>query len=413
MLKVIFAAGFGNALEWFDFILYAKFYKMIALHFFPETEFSEILTMAVFAAGFLGRPIGAIAFGSIGDRFGRRIALIIGIITMALPTAAIGLLPSYNQIGITATIILILMRLMQGFSLGGEFSTCITYIVEHARIERRGVVGGTAFISMCLGMLFGSLAALSMPYFMSDQDLMEWGWRVPFLAGIVIGFVGLYVRLKLSESPLYNSAKVHNSLSASPIHDLFKYHWKNLLMGISIYITVTTPFFTSTVYVESLMKMMGYTSTESNIVGIAILITMMLVLPISSFLSDIFGRKFILITGILMIIIFTAPLLGMLGEMNFYKALISQIGYAAIIAWYMAPVPTLLVELFPTKVRLTGIALSYNVSAALFGGTAPMVAMLLQKFLDNQFAMSYYIIILAIFTLCTIRFYSETYRKPL
>lgn len=413
MGKVIFAAGFGNALEWFDFILYAQFYKMISKHFFPISDSAEIMTMAIFAAGFLGRPLGALVFGSIGDRFGRRIALIMGIVTMAIPTAAIGLLPSYEQIGITSTIMLVVMRLMQGFALGGEFSTCIAYVVEHSSTSQRGFAGSTTFMSMCVGMLLGSTTSVLMSHYMSQEDIMSWGWRLPFIAGLGIGIIGLYIRLKLAESPLYKAAKATKKLSNSPIKDLFANNWKELFMGIAIYITVTTPFFTTTVYIENLMKQLGYTHNQASMTGMLILITMIIVFPISAKISDIFGRKVVLYSGVIGIALFTWPAFLGLGTMEFDKALVMQIIYAAIIAWYMGPVPTVLVELFPTKVRLTGVALSYNMSAALFGGTAPMVAMLLQKWLNNKFAIAYYIIALAMVTLFVLRNFVETYKKPL
>ena len=413
MRKVIFAAGFGNALEWFDFILYAQFYKMISKHFFPVSDISEIMTMAVFAAGFLGRPLGALVFGSIGDRFGRRIALIMGIVTMAIPTAAIGLLPSYEQIGITSTILLVFMRMMQGFSLGGEFSTCIAYVVEHSPPSSRGFSGSTAFMSMCIGMLLGSGTSALMSYFMLPEDIMNWGWRLPFIAGLLIGIVGLYIRLKLAESPLYKAAKATKQLAASPVKELFRNSWKELFIGIAIYITVTTPFFTSTVYVENFMKTLGYTVRESSMTGMAILVTMIIIFPISAKFSDMFGRKFVLVSGAIGIALFTLPAFKVVGDMNFSNAFMAQVAYAAIVAWYMGPVPTVLVELFPTRVRLTGVALSYNVSAALFGGTAPMMAMLLQRWLDDKFAIAYYIIALAVFTLVVLRHYQESYKKPL
>lgn len=413
MKKVIFAAGFGNVLEWFDFILYAQFYKMIAKHFFPASDIAEIMAMAVFAAGFIGRPLGALVFGTIGDKFGRRIALIMGIVTMALPTAAIGMIPSYEKIGITATILLVIMRLLQGFSLGGEFSTCIAYVVEHSPPSRRGFAGSTVFMSMCIGMLLGSVTAALMGYYISPEDMMEWGWRMPFIAGLFIGVVGLYIRLKLAESPLYKAAKATKKLVSSPVKELFKNHWHELFIGIAIYITVTTPFFTSTVYVENFMKNIGYSSSQASITGMSILVAMIIGCPLSAKFSDSFGRRSVLFSGIFAILIFTLPAFKIVGNMNFMHSFLAQVFYAFIIAWYMGPVPTILVELFPTSVRLTGVALSYNVSAALFGGTAPMVAMLLQRWLDDKFAIAYYIMGLAIFTLIVILGYKESYKKSL
>jgi MHS family proline/betaine transporter-like MFS transporter len=268
-------------------------------------------------------------------------------------------------------------------------------------------------MSMCVGMLLGSATAALMTYYMPAEDLMNWGWRLPFIGGLFIGVIGLYIRLKLAESPLYKAAKATKKLSNSPIKDLFSNNWKELLIGIAIYITVTTPFFTTTVYIENLMKQLGYTNSEASMTGMLILVTMIIIFPISAKFSDIFGRRAVLYSGVIGIALFTWPAFWVLGKMNFDNALMAQIMYAAVIAWYMGPVPTVLVELFPTRVRLTGVALSYNVSAALFGGTAPMVAMLLQKWMNNKFAIAYYIIALAVLTLCVLRYYVESYKKPL
>ena len=150
MRKIVISGMIGNALEWYDYALYAQFAYIIGLKFFPETEFVEILTFAVFAAGFVIRPIGGIVFGYIGDRMGRRLALALGIILMAVPTAGIGLLPSYDAIGIAAPLTLTFIRLVQGLSLGGEFSGCIAYIVEHSPEDKRGLAGSASFVSMCL-----------------------------------------------------------------------------------------------------------------------------------------------------------------------------------------------------------------------------------------------------------------------
>jgi MFS transporter, MHS family, proline/betaine transporter len=413
MNKVVAAASFGNALEWFEYVLYAQFATIIAKNFFPESDIAEIMTMAVFATGFFARPLGAIVFGNIGDRYGRKVSLIISIITMALPTAAIGLLPTYETIGIFAPITLVIMRLLQGFSLGGEFSGCIAYVVEHASVNTRGVAGSTAFVSMCVGILFGSITYTAMKYFMNSDDLMTWGWRLPFIGGMFIGMIGLYIRLKLEESPLYKAAKANKTLSSFPLKELLQKNWVELLMGVAIYITVTTPFFISTVYIEKFMNRLGYTEYESGIVSMAILITMIVVFPISAKISDHIGRKPILFSGACGIAILTWPVFWITGEMNFNDALLAQIVYAGVIAWYMGPVPTVLVELFPTRIRLTGVALSYNLSAAVFGGTAPMVAMLLHRWSGNPFSISYYIIVLAIFTLFILRSYVETYKNSL
>jgi MFS transporter, MHS family, proline/betaine transporter len=193
MKKIVISGMIGNALEWYDYALYAQFATIIGRHFFPDSELREVLTFAVFAAGFIVRPLGGIFFGNLGDRFGRRVALFIGILTMAIPTAAIGMLPSYETIGIAAPIILTIIRLIQGFSLGGEFSGCIAYIVEHSPKEYRGLAGSASFVSMCAGMLFGLGVASLCSYCMTPETLISWGWRLPFIAGIFILGVVIYI----------------------------------------------------------------------------------------------------------------------------------------------------------------------------------------------------------------------------
>ncbi|MGI4775445.1 MAG: MFS transporter [Janthinobacterium lividum] len=413
MRKVVISGMIGNALEWYDYALYAQFTSIIAQHFFPHSEYKEIWANAVFAVGFIARPVGGIILGNIGDKFGRRIALVIGILCMAVPTAGIGLLPSYQTIGILAPIILVLIRLVQGFSLGGEFSGCIAYIVEHAPKEKRGIAGSASFVSMCLGMLLGLGTAKAFAYYMPQKDLISWGWRLPFIFGLFIGGVGLYIRKHLSESPLYKAAKESGGLSRTPLKETVTKYWLQLVIAIGIYVTVTAPFYTATVFIESFMHNLGYTKDQSSIVGATILIVMMIVFPISAMLSDQVGRRPILKIGAIMLIVSIYPTFMALGSMNYNIAMASQILFAAIIAFYMGPVPTALVEIFPTRVRFTGVALSYNLSAAIFGGSAPLVAMTLLRWTGDRYSIAYYLISLAVVTLFILSFYRETYRKSL
>jgi MHS family proline/betaine transporter-like MFS transporter len=413
MRKIVISGMIGNALEWYDYALYAQFAHIIGLKFFPESEIVEILTFAVFAAGFVIRPLGGIIFGHIGDKFGRRIALVIGIMTMAIPTAGIGLLPSYEVIGLMAPIILVIIRLIQGLSLGGEFSGCIAYIVEHSPPEKRGLAGSASFVSMCLGMLLGLAVATLFKYMLSEEDLLAWGWRIPFVAGLFIGLVGLYIRSHLSESPIYKAAKAEGLLSRTPLRDTLTKYWREVLMAMAVYINVTAPFYTTTVFIKNYMDTLGYPSYQGSVVCTVILVTMTIVFPISAYMSDKVGRKPLLVWGSVGLVLTMYPIFLALQSMDYTLAILSQMLFAAIIGVYMGPVPTLLVELFPTKVRFTSVAISYNLSAAIFGGTAPMVGALLYKLTGDDLALAYYLTVLAVFCLCTLYFYKETYRYNL
>ena len=413
MRKVVISGMIGNALEWYDYALYAQFAYIIGLKFFPETEFVEILTFAVFAAGFVVRPLGGVIFGHIGDKVGRRMALVIGILLMAVPTAGIGLLPSYNSIGIAAPIILTIIRLLQGFSLGGEFSGCIAYIVEHSPSEQRGLSGSASFVSMCLGMLLGLLVAQGFTYFLSTEDLTAWGWRIPFVAGLFIGLVGLYIRSHLAESPIYKAAKANGSLSRTPLKETLVVYWREVLLATAVYINVTAPFYTTTVFIKSYMETLGYDKKYATITCGLILVSMSIVLPISAYISDKVGRKPVIVWSSVVLAVSIYPIFLALHSMDFTIALISQIVFASVVGAYMGPIPTLLVELFPTRVRFTGVALSYNLSAAIFGGTAPMVGAALYKATGHQIALAYYLTALSLFGLCMLYFYKETFKNNL
>jgi MHS family proline/betaine transporter-like MFS transporter len=414
MRKVLISGMIGNALEWYDYALYAQFAYIIGAHFFPESNLREILTFAVFAAGFIVRPLGAVFFGNIGDKLGRRLALTLGILMMAIPTAGIGLLPSYDSIGVAAPIILTIIRLIQGFSLGGEFSGCIAYIVESSNKENRGAAGSAAFMSMCLGMLFGTFTAAFCRYTMDEKYLFEFGWRIPFILGLFIGLIGLYIRMHLHESPIYQAAKAHGSLSRTPLRDLLRSNMKELCVGMGIYLTVTVPFYIVTVFIDSYMQQLGFSPVVANQANITTLVVMTIVLPISAIISDRIGRKPIMVSGCIAFALFSYPLFWLMNNTSDANIAIFAAGMlSAISGFFMGPVPTVLVELFPTRVRFTGVALSYNMSAAVFGGTAPMVSMILINNFADKTVMSYYISIFVVLTLVTLMFYKETFRSTL
>ncbi len=415
MKKVITSGMIGNALEWYDYALYAHFASIISNTFFGDSPWGGFLTYAVFALGFVIRPIGALIFSIIGDRFGRRAALSLGILSMALPTAGIGLLPSYDSIGIIAPIILCIMRLLQGLALGGEFSICISYLVEHSPDKNRGLIGSASFVSMCIGMLLGSITAWVMHILIPKGILEDWAWRAPFVLGLAIGLVGLYIRMSLTESPVYINAKAQGEITTAPIAETIKSHWRELLVSMAIYITVTAPFYTLTVYVESFLhKSLNYTIKQATIINTIGLIIMIATLPIAAAISDRIGRKPILKMSSFALAITIYPIFLLFGQNDFTLAIFAQSIFAFVLAFYMGSVPTVLVEMFPTRVRLTGVALSYNVSAAIFGGTAPMTGIALIHLTGNKYAMGIYLAVLAFFSFAVIvKYFEESYAKPL
>ncbi|MDX1924709.1 MAG: MFS transporter [Rickettsiaceae bacterium] len=414
MTKILVSTMVGNALEWYDYALYAQFATIIGIHFFPKSELTEILTFAVFAAGFIVRPLGAVVFGNIGDKVGRKFALTLGMITMAIPTAAIGFLPSYETIGIAAPILLTVIRLIQGFSLGGEFSGCISYVVESSEMKHRGLAGSSAFFSMCIGMLFGSFTAEFCKVVMSEEFLVSFGWRIPFVMGLFIGLIGLYIRTRLHESPLYLKAKENGNLSKTPVFDLVKHHKKTMLVAIGLYLSVTVPFYITTVYLSSFVEHLGFSSSCASLSNIAVLISMATSIIISAIISDKIGRKPVMIIACMMFLFSSYPLFWVMSHTKDSDVIIiASAILAAINGFFMGPIPTVLVELFPTKIRFTGVALSYNLSAAIFGGTSPMFIMILIKEFGDTSVIPYCLCNFVCISLATLIFYRETYKNLL
>ncbi len=416
MYRVVISGMIGNALEWYDFALYGHFVHIITKLFFPTADpyAGTLATYTIFAAGFVMRPVGAVIFGYIGDKFGRKVSLSISILMMALPTACIGLLPTYEQIGIWAPILLCLIRLIQGASIGGEFSGCIAFLVEYSPMKKRGLIGSASMVSLCAGMLLGSIVATIVSRSMDPVAFESWGWRVPFLIGILIGLIGIYVRVSLHESPVYLEAKKRNELSSKPVREILSGYLPELLIAVGLYLTVTVPFYTFTMFIKSFMiRNLNYDYDTALYVHLITLTLAMLIMPISAWLSDIYGRKPVLKYSTYGFIIFIYPIFWLLIKGGLDLVMISQIIFAIFVGIYMGPIPAALVELFPTRVRFTGVAASYNFSAAAFGGTAPLAATWLIKNSGRYDIVAMYIIFFCIMTLITLKYYKETYRNKL
>ncbi len=391
--KVAIAGMIGNGLEWYDYALYGNFASLISQLFFPsDSKFvSLLITFGVFAIGFVMRPLGAILFGYVGDKYGRKTSLAFSILMMAIPTSFIGLLPTYSQIGIAAPILLTLIRLMQGLALGGEFSGSITYVVEHAPAKNRVFVGSLSVISLVMGMLLGSAIATLFANILDKESLESWGWRVPFILGFFIGIIGLYIRSALDESPEYENAKQFKQLANKPIRELFSKHKGGIILASGLYMAVTIPFYMLSVFMISFMtKFLGFSLSEAMTINSVSMVTLLIFLPISAKLADRYGVKSVLLISLLMLGVSAFPAFWLITQKVFMLSLLGQVFFAGVLSFYIAPIPTVLVDIFPTKVRYTGMAVACNLCAALFGGTAPIVATkILQKTGDNMMLASY------------------------
>lgn len=416
MRKILISSMIGNALEWYDFVLYVQFAKIIGQLFFPSSDpFTSLLaTFGIFAVGFVMRPLGGVLFGFFGDKFGRKAALVFSILMMAVPTALIGFIPTYQQIGIAAPILLTLMRLLQGLALGGGFSGCMTFIVEHAPEKQRGLIGSTTMFSLGGGVLLGIMVSLWVSQLLPEEDFISWGWRLPFIISLAIGMVAFYIKNYIDESPVYLEAKKHGKISKTPIRGVIVGHWKELLIAIALYLSVTVPFYSFTAFFSTFLQQhAGVTMFDALVINGVAIFVFMLVMPITAHLSDKHGRKAVLLVTCIAIAIAAYPTFLLLLEGGFVYPLIGQIIFGIVLGAYMGPIPATLVELFPTNIRFTGLALSYNISAALFGGTAPFVYLKLIAYTGSVLSPVFYIIFFVVLTTIAILNFKDLYKSKL
>lgn len=415
MKRVMIAGMIGNGLEWYDFALYGYFAPVIGRLFFSAQDtYSQMLgTYGIFAAGFLMRPLGAVVFGFLGDKFGRKFSLTLSIFMMAVPTACIGFLPTYHSIGIAAPLLLVFMRLMQGLALAGQFSGSIAFVVEHAPVGRRGVAGSTTIMSLCAGMLLGSLVATVFAAALSREAFESWGWRVPFIVGFAIAVVGFYIRHNTEESPHYEKARDEGRLSETPVRHAFRGHMTELLRGLGMYFSVTIPFYTLTVFLNGFMvTSLHLPDKDTYFINTVSMLVMMVLIPFAARLTDKYGRKRLLMTVCVIYFVTAFPIFQLMNQGGFHSVFAADMAFTLITTFYIASVPALLVELFPTSIRYTGMALSYNVAAVL-GGFTPMIETRLVKETGNNTMVAAYIMLFAFISFVSFIGYRDSCNEEL
>ncbi|XGA08285.1 MAG: MFS transporter [Wolbachia endosymbiont of Xenopsylla cheopis] len=397
--KVIFLSVICNTLLWYDYMLFGSLISIISNTFFPNNDYyvSLIATLGVFAAGFLMRPLGAIIFGYIGDKYGRRIALLFSIILMSVSSITIAIIPSYQRIGMLAPILVTVLRLLQGISLGGEAGNA-TFLIEHASDKKRGFFGSIEVLSAIIGSAM-SLIAILVCRKISDFDF--WGWRLPFAFGLFIGLISIYFRYILSESPAYKINKKHDKLSKSPFIELIRYYKKPVLIAIGIDIVENSSLYIFLIFfkifIEEAAKMsIGFIYTIEIISQVSLAILTLLF----AMLSDSIGRKKVMIPAFITFTIISLPTLLMLSSSNNLIVTVAYFIFMIPIAASLGPVSATMCELFPTKVRYSGMSLSRNIAAGFFGGLGPFICTWLMK--QIKIGPSFYMIFCALIGLIAI-----------
>lgn len=411
MKKILGGSAFGNMIEWFDYASYGYLATIIASVFFAPGDSTAALlsTFAIFALSFLVRPIGGLVWGHYGDRIGRKKVLLLTMCMMSISTFMIGLIPSYSSIGIWAPILLLVCRIIQGFSASGEYAGASLMIAEHAPKNKRGLLVSLVPASTAAGMLLGAVLASTLEFTLSDQSLYSWGWRIPFLLSLPLGLIGLFIRLKMEDSPVFNQLVEEKSSTIQVgIREGIRQNGKKIIIALGIICLNAVGFYIILSYMPTyLTTVLRFDSLQSTLTTIFTLLAYVMMLPLVGALTDKVGRKPVLITACILFILFTYPIFTLM-SLGGALTIISMVLLGAILACNDGVLATFLSEMFPTEVRYSSFALSFNAGNAIFGGTAPYVATFLIASTGNDFAPAFYLVAAAVIALIALVKTSET-----
>ena len=380
--KVIVASLIGTAIEFFDFYIYATAAVLVFPHiFFPQGDptAATLQSLATFAIAFVARPIGSAVFGHFGDRVGRKVTLVASLLTMGISTVLIGLLPTYETIGIFAPILLALARFGQGLGLGGEWGGAALLATENAPSHKRALYGSFPQLGAPIGFFFANGTFLLLSWLLTEEQFMTWGWRVPFVASAALVLVGLYVRISLHEAPVFTKAVKAGKQVRMPLGTLLSKHMKVTILGTFIMLATYTLFYIMTVYsmtygTSPVPKGLGFSRNSFLLMLMIAVIGFGLMVPVAGYLADAFGRRKTMITITCLMIVFAMLFPYMLGSGNQALVMGFLVLGLSIMGLTFGPMGALLPELFPTEVRYTGASFSYNVSSILGASVAPYIA---------------------------------------
>ena len=415
--KSVIAAGIiGNIMEWYDFALYGYLAAIISQLFFPnDTQWMSLLsTYGIFAVGFIMRPIGSAIFGWLGDTLGRSKTMLISVVVMTVPTFALGLLPTFSSIGIMAPILLVVLRLTQGLSVGGEFSSSVTYLVETSPPSKRGLSGSWSNVGSGIGMLLGSLFAATVTNLLGGDALNAWGWRIPFLFGGVLGASAVLLRRNLPKSQHFQE-HAKSKDNSSPIKEAFTSNRKQVIQGTLFASGYGVIYYLSMVYLPTwLSEYVGYPLADAMRVNAIATGSLVVLIPLMAWLSDRYIRRthFSAISAAIFILS-AIPLFLWTRSGSLPSIIVTQMTFALLISIISGVAPTIFVELFPTRDRLSGYSIAFNVGMGIFGGSTPMVVTWLISKTGLQWFPAIYMLCGAVLSLIALIWMKDRSREPL
>lgn len=407
--RVVGSSFLGNFIEWFDYASYSYLATVIALVFFPgeDRTVAVMSTFGVFALSFLVRPIGALFWGNMGDKKGRKWALSISILLMSGATFLIGCLPTYAMIGVGAPLLLLLLRMVQSFSAAGEYAGAATFIAEYAPTNHRGFYCSMVPASTAAGLLVGSLFATAMfnIWGADSQFVTEWGWRIPFWLAGPLGYITHYIREHLEDSPVYE--QMQNDLKAKglkgedkPMRTLFRKHFKRLVISFGACVLNAVGFYAVLTYLPNYLETtLNYDPASASIITNIVLVVYIGFIFLSGRISDRLGRKKMLIAACVGFIVLTIPAFMLLSTMNFVIILVVELVMCLLLTINDGTLSSYLNETFPTDVRYSGFALSFNLANAIFGGSASYISFWLISVTGNNIAPAFYMVFIAVIAL--------------
>lgn len=416
MRRVIGSCMVGNALEWYDFVIYGYFSEVIGHLFFPQSDSIArlMMTWGVFAVGFLVRPLGGIVFGYLGDKTSRKLALLVSIYVMSIPTAVMGCLPVYADWGLWAPALLMVLRVLQGLAIGGEFPGSMVFMVEHADDHRRGISGSWAMFSVSIGVVVGSLVATATFSCLEQDALYSWGWRLPFIFSLVGGGVGSWMRRHISDPETYLEYKKKRKGPHLPLRSLWRHHKQKVGVVLLLDFLTAVGFGLVVIFFPVYLKTFhDLPSAPVQVIHTINMVVFGVMTLVGGGLSDMVGRCRMVRTVALFFVVAAYPLWAFCQPHSLWAAACVQAVLASALGLFMGVIPSALAEIFPTSVRFLGVSLGHSLSMALFCGTAPMMATFLIEHMGTTAAPALGMMVGATLSWCSVFFMKERAGKHL